>query len=248
PPTPRAHLKVLVPGAGLGRLAWEIARAGYSCQANEFSLHMLVASHFVLNHTAEVGAYALYPYVHSMSNVRSREDLVAPCFVPDVRPDAIARPDTDADGDGGGDGDSGSGSGSGAEFSFAAGEFVELYGADEQRAQWDACATCFFVDTARNVVRYLEVIHSLLKPGGLWVNCGPTLWHFEGDRDASSLELTLDDLKAVARRVGFVISDEREIETCYTTNPRSTLRHTYRAAFWTARKVDPEERGERRGE
>lgn len=37
---------------------------------------------------------------------------------------------------------------------------------------WDACVTCFFLDTARNIVRYLEVLHSLLKPGGLWINCG----------------------------------------------------------------------------
>lgn len=40
---------MLVPGAGLGRLVFEIARQGYSCQGNEFSLFMLIASHFVLN-------------------------------------------------------------------------------------------------------------------------------------------------------------------------------------------------------
>lgn len=41
--------KILVPGAGLGRLAFEIARRGYTCQGNEFSLFMLFASNFVLN-------------------------------------------------------------------------------------------------------------------------------------------------------------------------------------------------------
>lgn len=44
-----SDIHVLVPGAGLGRLAWEIARLGYTCQGNEFSLFMLFASHFVLN-------------------------------------------------------------------------------------------------------------------------------------------------------------------------------------------------------
>lgn len=34
------------------------------------------------------------------------------------------------------------------------------------------CVTCFFLDTARNVVEYLETIYGLLKPGGLWINCG----------------------------------------------------------------------------
>jgi len=42
-------IQILVPGAGLGRLAFEIARRGYSCQGNEFSLFMLFASNFVLN-------------------------------------------------------------------------------------------------------------------------------------------------------------------------------------------------------
>lgn len=42
-------IKVLVPGAGLGRLVFEIARNGYTCQGNEFSLFMLIASNFVIN-------------------------------------------------------------------------------------------------------------------------------------------------------------------------------------------------------
>jgi carnosine N-methyltransferase len=32
----RTQLRVLVPGAGLGRLAFEIAWLGFSCQGNEF--------------------------------------------------------------------------------------------------------------------------------------------------------------------------------------------------------------------
>jgi len=42
-------IRILVPGAGLGRLAFEIARRGYTCQGNEFSLFMLFASNFMLN-------------------------------------------------------------------------------------------------------------------------------------------------------------------------------------------------------
>ena len=41
--------KILVPGAGLGRLVYEISRRGYFCEGNEFSLFMLIASNFVLN-------------------------------------------------------------------------------------------------------------------------------------------------------------------------------------------------------
>lgn len=44
-----SEVKVLVPGAGLGRLAWEIACLGYSCQGNEWSFFMLFSSNYVLN-------------------------------------------------------------------------------------------------------------------------------------------------------------------------------------------------------
>lgn len=32
---------------------------------------------------------------------------------------------------------------------------------------WDAVVTCFFIDTAHNIVEYLEVIARALKPGGV---------------------------------------------------------------------------------
>ena len=43
------EVSILVPGAGLGRLAFELARHGYMCQGNEFSMFMLLASNFILN-------------------------------------------------------------------------------------------------------------------------------------------------------------------------------------------------------
>lgn len=43
------EIKILVPGAGLGRLTYELACRGYECEGNEFSYFMLIASYFVLN-------------------------------------------------------------------------------------------------------------------------------------------------------------------------------------------------------
>lgn len=66
--------------------------------------------------------------------------------------------------------------------------------------------TAFFIDTARNIVEYLTLIHKLLKPGGLWINNGPTLWHFENANDgSSSVELTVEQVKYLAVKVGFRI-------------------------------------------
>lgn len=56
--------KICVPGAGVGRLALELAALGYTVQGNEFSLYMLLASDFILNG----------PVVSVSSSVLDREE------------------------------------------------------------------------------------------------------------------------------------------------------------------------------
>jgi len=34
-------------------------------------------------------------------------------------------------------------------------------------ASWDAVVTCFFLDTAHNIVEYIEIISKILKDGGV---------------------------------------------------------------------------------
>lgn len=37
---------------------------------------------------------------------------------------------------------------------------------------WDCIVTCYFIDTAHNVIAYIENISKILKPGGYWINLG----------------------------------------------------------------------------
>lgn len=64
--------------------------------------------------------------------------------------------------------------------------------------------TCFFIDTAHNIVQYLETLWTVLRPGGLWVNIGPLLYHY-ADSEEDSIELPWDMVKVVAAKVGFVM-------------------------------------------
>lgn len=43
---------------------------------------------------------------------------------------------------------------------------------------WDCVVTCFFIDSAHNVLDYMTCINRILKVGGLWVNLGPLLWYY----------------------------------------------------------------------
>ena len=50
---------------------------------------------------------------------------------------------------------------------MSAGDFVEVYSAPSQAQRFDCVVTCFFLDTAHNVIQYLEVIAFVLKvPSG----------------------------------------------------------------------------------
>lgn len=68
-------------------------------------------------------------------------------------------------------------------FAMAAGDFVEIYGTPENKGAWDCIVTCFFIDTAPVVIEYIDVINHILKPGGIWINLGPLLYHWVADAD-----------------------------------------------------------------
>jgi carnosine N-methyltransferase len=135
------HQRVLVPGCGLARLPLEIASCGYACEANEYSMFMLTASHFVLNGISRASSIPIYPWIDRVSNVVHLSDVFEPLLVPDVSPVELmnscpiiasdSHPEPDF-----------------MRFTMAAGNFVELYGGEAQAGMWDAIVTCFFLDTA----------------------------------------------------------------------------------------------------
>lgn len=60
---------------------------------------------------------------------------------------------------------------------MCAGEFLESY--SDQENEWDCVLTCFFIDTAPVIIEYIDVIYKILKPGGVWINLGPLLYHWQ---------------------------------------------------------------------
>ncbi len=56
-------------------------------------------------------------------------------------------------------------------LSMCAGDFVEVYKAPEHAGDFDCVATCFFIDTAHNILEYMDVIWHVLKVGSA-PNCG----------------------------------------------------------------------------
>ena len=117
----------------------------------------------------------IFPFIHTFSNVLSVADQLQGVRIPDVLP-ADGIPST-------------------ANFSMAAGDFCEIYTEPKHKGMWrgkssghvearkvtfckysienwDVVVTCFFVDTAKNIVEYVEIIERILKKGGMWINLG----------------------------------------------------------------------------
>jgi hypothetical protein len=132
---------------------------------------------------------------------------------------------------------------------MSAGDFRSSYGTAASQQKFDVCATVFFIDTAPNVIVYLKTIHHLLVVGGVWINFGPLLWHFEdqpptkfpGDEvvgGTGSFELCLDELLVLVGKCGFRIEKiRRGGVTGYVGDEKSMLKHEYEGAFWVAVKV-----------
>lgn len=206
-------ISILVPGAGLGRLAFEFAARGYNCEGNEFSIFMLIASNFVLNKTDSV-SFELFPWATCTTNNFSHGDRIRSVTIPDI--DTTQIPET-------------------AQFGMCAGDFTEVYANDSNR--FHVVAASFFLDTAHNVIEYVELIYNMLKPGGHLISLGPLLYHYAGMPNQPSLEIPWEDVLSIIEQVGFVIEDIEDVNNVpYIENGLSMLSVLYKCKFFVARK------------
>ncbi|KIY62554.1 N2227-domain-containing protein [Cylindrobasidium torrendii FP15055 ss-10] len=158
---------VLVPGSGLGRLAWEISQLGFNTTAVEISAYMTLAMRLILQPTTSLNAYTIHPYAHGFSHQKSNANTFRSVQFPDVLPRLSG------------------------DFKLVEGDFLE------QEGKWDFIVTAFFIDTAPNVFATLEHIHTLLAPNGLWVNLGPLLWHTGTAKVQLSLEEVMATVREI---------------------------------------------------
>lgn len=211
-------INILVPGAGLGRLVYELAKLGYKAQGNEFSYYMLLCSNYILNNTTKEEEFVIQPLIHSFSNVYTEESPFRQIKIPDENL-ALELECTKT-----------------GEMSMVAGEFIQVY--KSQKNYWDCVATCFFMDTANNIIEYVETIHDILKVNGLWVNMGPLLYHYTELESECSIEISWNELKHIIKGYGFDIIKE-ETHTCtYSSVEDSMMTTIYKCIFFTAIKKE----------
>jgi hypothetical protein len=245
----------------VGRLALELAALGYAVQGNEFSLHMLLASDFVLNGGIATPSKPMRvsPWLLEMRNVHLATDPTRAVEFPDVDPYSLllATEGNEDRSDGGGE-SAGSRDNASPDFSMAAGEFVSIYSVPREHGNWHGVVACFFVDNAPCAIEYLKVMYDMLVPGGVLLHFGPLLWHWSGPAmrpddgsfedykeryshlDAkflASVDLCWEDLQAVLANIGFELVESRTRQRAhYTTDRRSMMSMEYHCLSFVARK------------
>ena len=210
-------INVLVPGAGLGRLMYEIAKLGFKSQGNEFSYYMLLCSNFIFNNTTKKDEFILQPLIHSFSNIISEESPFKKILIPDENlGEELSKTDT-------------------GEMSMVAGEFCRVY--KDKINFFDSIVTCYFIDTANNIIEYIETIHNIVKLGGLWINFGPLLYHYTENESEVSIELSWEEIKHIITGFGFEFKKIEFVKTTYSSNKDSMSQRIYNCIFFNAVKV-----------
>ncbi|KZO93323.1 N2227-domain-containing protein [Calocera viscosa TUFC12733] len=192
--------RVLVPGSGMGRLASDVADLGFQVTANELDYGSILTYHFLSNtsHTPALHTHTLHPFATKWTHQ----------LFPNSRYTAITFPDHPPN----------------PRVSLIEGDFLKVF---PEGGTYDAVVTLFFIDMSESVVDFLENIHRLLKPGGLWVNLGPLKWGTHSD-----MQLSAHEVLHLASLLGFDVDHQgrRSIDSVYAAQPDTLLRFTYGAS------------------
>lgn len=205
-------INVLVPGSGLGRLVYEIAKLGFKSQGSEISLYMLLCFTYLLNNSTKKEEFTLQPFIHTLSNLFKVESAFKKIKIPDENiKEELSKTDT-------------------GKITMSSGDFCLSF--VNKSNLFDSVVTCFFIDTANNIVEYIETIHNILKVGGLWINVGPLLYHHTDSYNEVSIELAWDEIKEIIIGYGFEFTKEKRIETTYSTDKDSMVERVYKCVFF----------------
>lgn len=207
------NFKVLVPGTGCSRMTFELAKRGFEVEANDFCFIYILCDDYLFNYSHK-NEFQFCPSIHSFANSYTEAAVMKKYSFPDVDIREELKQ-------------------SGAKpITFIKGDFLLKYKGIKDK--FDLIVTLFFIDVSKNIVEYVEIMHDLLKQGGVWVNLG-CLDYFHS-RNHNSIDLTWDELRLVIQNYDFDLKNEVMDFVPYGVKQGSAVSDSYGTVFFTAVK------------
>lgn len=180
-------------------------------------MYMNIAYRFIEANRAE-NTHSFHPFIDGWSHHATESDMIRKLTFPDTSLNSTS-------------------------VVLTEGDFTTVF--SDKTGYYDIIVTYFFIDTARNLMSYLDTIKKVLKPGGHWVNLGPLLYG-----TGPFVQLTLEEIVQVTEAMGFEYLDTEEscgpltfegrtirsMEAVYGFNNKALTKSAYNAQFWVARR------------
>ena len=165
------NFKALVPGTGCSRMTFELANRGFEVEANDFCFIYILCDDYLFNYSHK-NEFQFCPSIHSFSHSYTEEAVLKKYSFPDVDIKEELKI-------------------SGAKpILFTKGDFLLKYKGIKE--QYDLIVTLFFIDVSKNIIECVEMMHDLLKQGGVWINLVCLDYYLSPKHE--SIDLTCDEL------------------------------------------------------
>lgn len=220
---------VIIPGSGLGRIAHEIANIGSDNEARfgavhaiEYSGLMHLCNEFIYSSENDEKDYDLFPYIHSCSNFIDSTSQFRSSIVHSgqIKPENLALNHEDF-------------------------RYFEV--PNKSEFENIVVVSAFFIDTAENLVSYLDTIQELTTPhkknsikNGYWINIGPLKYG-----TAAQVELNSDELKMIRKAMGWKdLNSTNSLDSSdnqlvgYMTDKQSMWQGYYGLTMWNAARKE----------
>lgn len=228
---------VVLPGSGLGRVSHEIAlhRDYGAVYAVEFSGLMHACHLFVYEKLKAPkdkkygGSHSLFPYIHTCSNFNKTDSQFRLIDIPN----GVPKPEN---------------------LHVVLDDFRYFSIPEDRKYKNVVVISVFFMDTAENLIDYIDVINQLTTPlsrssvkNGYWINVGPLKYG-----TAAQVELSASEFARLRPKIGW--NDINTLNTLeeptskychngvlgYITDKESLWQGYYGLAMWTSARHDNE--------
>ncbi|CAH6718295.1 uncharacterized protein CLIB1444_01S03576 [[Candida] jaroonii] len=199
---------IIVPGSGLGRISHELSKSGYNVDAIELNGLMYLLNNFIYNNPSK--NLEIYPYIHNMSNFTTLKSQFRSVMIPTmVKPKNL-------------------------NIHLEDFKFFE----PKKENKTIVLVTAFFMDTAENIIDYIDTINELVKgyENKYWINIGPLKYG-----SAPQVELNVEELRDVRMKMGWEDIDSYDslsenVIVGYATDKESLWQGYYGLSGWVSKR------------